>query len=69
MRARAALALAVAVLVGCGDGSDPPTAVPAGDGGADLAAFDRTAETVTGDRVELAAYADRDLVVWFWAPW
>ena len=65
---RAVLLVAAAVLVGCGDGSDPPEARPAGND-VELAAFGRTAETVTGEQVELAAYADRDLVVWFWAPW
>ena len=59
------LALALALLAACG--SEAPEARPAGD--ADLAAFTRTAETITGDRIELAGYADRDLVVWFWAPW
>lgn len=66
MRARAALAVAV-VLVGCGGGSGPPEARSVSD--VDPVAFTRTAETVTGERLELAAYADADLVVWFWAPW
>ena len=64
---RVVVLAAAALLVGCGGGSAPPEASPAA--GVDLAAFERTAETVTGDQVDLAAYADRDLVVWFWAPW
>ena len=62
---RRLLLAAVALLAACGD--DAPAARPAGP--VDLVAFTRTAETITGDRIELAGYADRDLVVWFWAPW
>ena len=68
MSTRAVAALAAAVLlVGCGGGSDPPEAAPASD--LDPGVFEQTAQTVTGEQVELAAFADRDLVVWFWAPW
>ena len=56
----------LAHVAGCG-GSDAPEARTVGD--LDPIVFTRTADTVTGDRIELADYADRDLVVWFWAPW
>ena len=31
--------------------------------------FDVVAPSVTGDDVDLAAYAGRDVVLWFWSPW
>jgi hypothetical protein len=65
-RAHRGLAVGLLVLAACG-GSSAPEARPAGD--VDPAAFTGSASTVTGDDVELAAFADRDLVVWFWAPW
>ena len=67
MRPRAVLVAAAAVLAGCGGGSGAPEARPASD--LDPVAFTRSAETVTGEQVELADYAEADLVVWFWAPW
>ena len=63
---RRRLIAAVLALAACG-GSSAPEARPGGD--VDPAAFTGSASTVTGDDVDLAAYADRDLVVWFWAPW
>jgi hypothetical protein len=60
------LVVALLGVSACG-GSSAPEARPAGD--IDPAAFTGSASTVTGDEVELAAFADRDLVVWFWAPW
>jgi hypothetical protein len=31
--------------------------------------FTGTATTLDGEEVDLADFAARDLVVWFWAPW
>jgi hypothetical protein len=31
--------------------------------------FTGTATTLDGEEVDLADFAERDLVVWFWAPW
>jgi hypothetical protein len=57
--------VAVALLVGCGDGREgTETEATVNDD-----AFDGVATTVDGDEVALADFADRDLVVWFWAPW
>jgi len=64
---RARVVLAVAMLAGAGCGSDP-SAEP-DPAGLDPAIFDQTVSAVSGDDVDLAAFADRDLVVWFWAPW
>ena len=67
MRRGASLLVLSALLLGaCGDGG---TASEAEGGGFDPSALDRVVTTVSGDDLDLAGYADRDLVLWFWAPW
>jgi hypothetical protein len=67
MRRRQPLAalLLVGALAGCG--SSAPTAEAAGE--LDRAAFAGSGSSIDGDDVALSAFADRDLVVWFWSPW
>jgi hypothetical protein len=65
MRRRGLLLLACA-LSACGGGDDVAVA-PAGDLAAD--AFSVVVPSVGGDDVDLAGYAGRDLVLWFWSPW
>jgi hypothetical protein len=67
MRHHVALAAALALLAGCGSGGGAPAARAAGALDADV--FAGVAPTVDGDELDLASLADRDLVVWFWAPW
>jgi hypothetical protein len=57
--------MAILVVVGCGMDMGDDQAASTADG--DM--FEGTATTVDGEEVDLAAFADRDLVVWFWAPW
>lgn len=42
---------------------------PFGDQMLDPATFAGQATSVDGETVELSALADKDLVLWFWAPW
>jgi hypothetical protein len=56
--------IAALVIVGCGGSGDEPTASTV-----DPDAFVGTASTVGGEQIDLAVFAERDLVVWFWAPW
>lgn len=49
--------------------TEPVDVVDAGDRGAIPAFLDFTLEGVGAEQVEGAAYAGRDLVVWFWSPW
>ena len=69
MRARllSAVAVGALLLAGCGDDGGGPSVEAASD--VDPGALTGTAATVDGGTVELGDYADRDLVVWFWAPW
>ncbi len=61
-----ALALAL-VAAGCG-GSDDTT-----DGGSgetlEASVLSGEAMTVDGETFDLGSLAEKDLVVWFWAPW
>ena len=64
-RSIAAAVLALGLLAGCGGGSEPREAGPLATD-----AFDGEAPRVDGSgTVELSAFADQDLVVWFWSPW
>jgi hypothetical protein len=58
--------MAVLITGACGgmDDDDDRTSATVGP---DM--FEGTATTVDGEEVDLATLADRDLVVWFWAPW
>ena len=47
----------------CGDDSGDPSTVALDD------PFTGTVTAVDGDDIDLAAFDDKDLVVWFWAPW
>jgi hypothetical protein len=66
--ALAVLAGFALVAAACG-GSDTDTA--GGDAGTvlDASALTGTATTVSGASFDLGTLADKDLVVWFWAPW
>ena len=65
-RAIAAVATLTAIgLTGCGGGNAEPQA----SGPLDEDAFSGEAEAIGGGSVELSAFADQDLVVWFWSPW
>jgi hypothetical protein len=65
LRRVAPLLLLVGVLTGCGGGDAEPQA----SGPLDEDAFSGEAAAIGGGRVELSAFADQDLVVWFWSPW
>lgn len=68
------LALA-ALAAACGGSDDGGTeaATPAADGGGgpvlDAAVLTGEATTLDGASFDLGGLADKDLVVWFWAPW
>ena len=62
-------AVAVALLVGCGGGDDGAGSSGSTDSTVAADAFDGAAPTVDGGEVDLADFGERDLVVWFWAPW
>jgi hypothetical protein len=50
------------LVVACGDDEGSSESGAAID-------FSGEASTVDGGQVDLGDHADRDLVVWFWAPW
>ena len=55
-----------------GSGAGATTATPeAGPNGNLLTAatFDGQATTIQGETFDLAGLANKDLVIWFWAPW
>jgi hypothetical protein len=56
--------LAVMAIVGCGAADEDATESTVGP-----EMFTGTATTLDGEEVDLADFAARDLVVWFWAPW
>lgn len=64
LRILALVAAMVAVTTACGTERDDSTAAVL-----DASILTGDATTVSGDTVDLAAFADQDLVVWFWAPW
>jgi hypothetical protein len=80
-RSRLAAAVAAAALLAgaCSSGTDDTVETSGGAGGDASASFSDnrldasvlagTATTVGGESFDLAALADSDLVVWFWAPW
>jgi len=57
-----ALLFAIA-MVGCTNTEPDTEALPTAD------ALTGTAQTIDGQTIDLAAYQNSDLVVWFWAPW
>jgi hypothetical protein len=69
---RRAAAIGVVLVFGvvgpgaCGGSDGPPVSSGASVDG-DL--FDVAARAVGGGDVELAGYAGRDVIVWFWSPW
>lgn len=70
------LAVALVLVLGlaaCGsDSSDTAEGSGTSDAGSSTTLTDElefTAETVVGDSFEGTALADRDVVLWFWAPW
>ncbi len=74
-RAKLASLLAVVGLVSaaCGDGAteadDSAAAAQFASTQLDASVLSGTATTVSGESFDLAALGDKDLVVWFWAPW
>lgn len=59
----------LAVATACG-AERTETAADGGTGNVlDPSVLTGEATTIAGDTVDLAAFADQDLVVWFWAPW
>ncbi len=51
--------------------AQPDAAVAAADSGTvlDASVLSGQATTATGESFDLGGLADKDLVVWFWAPW
>ncbi|MGH1491836.1 MAG: hypothetical protein ACRBK7_21005 [Acidimicrobiales bacterium] len=69
--AAAAIAALSLVAAGCG-GTDADSSVEAAAGSGeviDASVFSGTATTISGESFDLGTLADKDLVVWFWAPW
>jgi hypothetical protein len=66
LRRAAPLLLLAAFMAGCGGGggAEPQAAGPLGGD-----AFAGEPDAIVGGTVELSAFADQDLVVWFWSPW
>jgi len=71
LRLVAIVAALAALASACGSDTEDPAAAPEVAVGPVLDASILTGEatTVTGETVDLASFADQDLVVWFWAPW
>jgi hypothetical protein len=65
LRRAAPLLLLIGLVAGCGGGDAEPRAA----GPLDEDTFTGEAEAIGGGTVELSAFADQDLVVWFWSPW
>jgi hypothetical protein len=70
----AAVALALALTAaGCGAEDSPAaqSSAQSGNGGPVLASsvLQGEARTIDGGSFELASLQNKDLVVWFWAPW
>ena len=65
LRRAAPLLLLIGLVAGCGGDAAEPQAT----GPLDADAFTGEAEAIGGGTVELSAFADQDLVVWFWSPW
>lgn len=63
-----ALVAALALVVAACGGSDEaePSAVSVGGDGE---VFAGQVEGLDGDPIDLAAFAETDAIVWFWAPW
>lgn len=73
MLAGAALAALSLTAAACG-GTDADTEVAAsggfeGESMLDASVLNGTVSDVNGAEVDLGTLADKDLVVWFWAPW
>ncbi len=64
---RGVAAAALVLVAGCGGGSGEVAVEPSGDLAADV--FDVVAPSIGGDDLDLAGYAGRDVVLWFWSPW
>ena len=65
LRRAVPLLVLIGLVAGCGGGdASPQDAAPL-----DADALSGQAESVAGGSVDLSAFADQDLVVWFWAPW
>ena len=64
LRRAAPLVVLMGLMAGCGGCESLQAAGPL-----DRDAFSGEAEAVAGGTVDLSAFADQDLVVWFWSPW
>lgn len=70
LRLVALLAAVAAVAAACGGSEREDAAAETGSGMVlDASVLTGEATTISGESVDLAALADQDLVVWFWAPW
>lgn len=73
LRRLSGLVLAAAFAVaacGSGESTGSENGTASGATGSDAASvLELSAPTVDGRTVDLADYADADLVIWFWAPW
>ena len=71
-RALVGLVVALALIAAACGGSDADVESAAAGGSSevlDAAVLSGQATTVAGDSFDLGTLADKDLVVWFWAPW
>jgi len=57
--------LVALVAAACGGADTEPAAIDA----VDSEVFSGTIEGVDGSDIDLAAFAETDAIVWFWAPW
>lgn len=64
-RILALVVLAALTATACGNDASEPVATGAVDGDT----FSGTVPGVDGTDIDLAAFAETDAVVWFWAPW
>ena len=65
LRRLAIVFVILSVAAACGGPDAEPVATEAVGGDV----FSGTIEGVDGTDIELAAFAETDAIVWFWAPW
>ena len=47
----------------------PDEATGESESGEPASIWDGEFQTIAGESIDLSAYADADVVLWFWAPW